>query len=106
MHALRDVDIRMTPKMFVYDVLERPLTEAQPQTIKVGRTFQGNSSAPSRVSFIRLAGHWLAEAGFSEGDEVQVSVAPGEIRLRRQDASRGPEESRRLHSTKSDKKCA
>jgi hypothetical protein len=69
--------------MFVSDLLERPLTEAQPQTIKVGRTFQGNSSAPSRVPFIRLAGHWLADAGFSEGDEVQVSVAPGEIRLTR-----------------------
>jgi Toxin SymE, type I toxin-antitoxin system len=86
----------MTPKMFVSDLLERPLTEAQPQTIKVGRTFQGNSSVPSRVPFIRLAGNWLAEARFSEGDEVQVSVARGEIRLRRQDSSRGSEESRRL----------
>jgi hypothetical protein len=80
--------------MFVYDLLERPLTEAQPQTVKVGRIFQGNSSAPSRVPFIRLAGHWLSEAGFSEGDEVQVRVAHGEIRLRRQDSARGPQESR------------
>ena len=81
----------MTPKNFVCGLLERPLTEAQPQTIKVGRTFQGNSS---RVPFIRLAGNWLAEAGFSEGDEVQVSVARGEICLRRQGRSLGPEESR------------
>ena len=57
----------MTPKNFVSDLTERRLTEAQPRTIKVGRTFQGNPSAPSRVPFIRLAGQWLAEAGFMEG---------------------------------------
>jgi hypothetical protein len=85
----------MTPKTFVSDLLERPLTEAQPQTIKVGRTYQGSPSASSRVPFIRLAGHWLSEAGFMEGDEVQVSVTPGEIRLRRQGRSHGSEESRR-----------
>ena len=85
----------MTPKTFVSDLLEQDLTEAQPQTIKVGRTYQGNSSPPSRVPFIRLAGRWLEEAGFSEGDEVQVSVAPGEIRLRCRGSSRGPEESSR-----------
>ena len=84
----------MTPKTFVSDLLERRLTEAQPQTIKVGRTYQGNSSVPSRVPFIRLAGHWLTEAGFMEGDEVQVSVAPGEIRLTRRGRLRGSEESR------------
>ena len=67
----------MTPTNFVSGLLERPLTEAQPQTIKVGRTYQGSLSASTRVPFIRLAGRWLAEAGFSEGDEVQVSVAPG-----------------------------
>jgi hypothetical protein len=85
----------MTPTNFVSELTECRLTEAQPQTIKVGRNFQGNSSAPSRVPFIRLAGQWLVEAGFSEGDEVQVSVARGEIRLRRQDSSRGPEENHR-----------
>ena len=85
----------MTPTNFVSGLLERPLTEAQPQTIKVGRTYQGSLSASTRVPFIRLAGRWLAEAGFSEGDEVQVSVAPGEIRQRRQRRSRGSEESRR-----------
>ena len=95
MRALWSVGINMTPKNFVSDLLEPRLTEAQPRTIKVGRTYQGNSSAPSRVPFIRLAGNWLAEAGFSEGDEVQVSVAPGEIRLRRQGSSHGSEESRR-----------
>ena len=68
----------MTAMSLVSDLLERPLLEAQPQTIKVGRTYQG---ANSRVPFIRLAGHWLAEAGFAEGEIVQVSVARGEIRL-------------------------
>ena len=71
----------MTAMNLVSDLLERRLLEAQPQTIKVGRTYQGNSSTPSRVPFIRLAGHWLAEAGFAEGGIVQVSVARGEIRL-------------------------
>jgi hypothetical protein len=85
----------MTPTNFVSDLLERPLTEAQPQTIKVGRTYQGCPSANSRVPFIRLAGRWLEEAGFSEGDVMQVGVTPSEIRLRRQDRSRGSEESRR-----------
>jgi hypothetical protein len=91
----------MTPKNFVSDLLEQDLTEAQPQTIRVGRTYQGNSLASSRVPFIRLAGRWLVEAGFSEGDQVQVSVARGEIRLRRQDKSRGSEESRRPDDTMS-----
>ncbi len=84
----------MTPTNFVSDLVEPQLTEAQPQTIKVGRTYQGSLSATSRVPFIRLAGHWLAEAGFMEGDEVQVSVTPGEIRLRRQGRSRSEESSR------------
>jgi hypothetical protein len=95
MRAFWCVRINMTPKNFVSDLLEHPLTEAQPHTIKVGRTYQGAFPAPTRVPFIRLAGHWLAEAGFMEGDEVQVSVTRGEIRLRRQGRSRGPEESRR-----------
>lgn len=84
----------MTQELFVSDLLERPLTEAQPQTIKVGGTYQG-ISANSRVPFMRLPGPWLAENGFSEGDEVQESVTSEEIRLRRQDSSCGPEESRR-----------
>ncbi len=85
----------MTPKNFVSDLVEHPLTEAQPRTIKVGRTYQGSLSASSRVPFIRLTGNWLAKAGFMEGDAVQVSVGPGEIRLRRQGKSPGSEESRR-----------
>src|SRR6266446_2639798 len=87
----------MTPKNFVSDLLGSKLTElteAQPRTIKVGRTYQGGFSATSRVPFIRLAGHWLSQAGFMEGDMVQVSVTPGEIRLRRQGKSRGSEKSR------------
>jgi Toxin SymE, type I toxin-antitoxin system len=77
----------MTPTNFVCGLLEHRLTEAQPQTIKVGATYQGNFSPSSLVPFIRLAGHWLADAGFSEGDVMQVSVAHGEIRLRRQESS-------------------
>jgi len=68
----------MTAMSLVSDLLERRLLEAQPQTIKVGRTYRG---ANSRVPFIRLSGNWLEEAGFSEGDVAQVSVARGEIRL-------------------------
>ena len=64
------------------ELLEQSVIEARPRTIKVGRTYQGRFSAECRVPFIRLSGHWLVEAGFSEGDSVQVSVAPGEIRLR------------------------
>ena len=83
----------MTPTNFVSDLLERPLTEAQPQTIKVGRTYHGSPSANSRVPFIRLAGNWLKEAGFSEDDVIEVSVTPGEIRLRRQESSRSEQDS-------------
>jgi len=68
----------MTAMSLVSDLLERRLLEAQPQTIKVGRVYQG---ANSRVPFIRLSGTWLAEAGFAEGEMAQVSVARGEIRL-------------------------
>ncbi len=83
----------MTPKIFVSDLLERPLAEAQPRTIKVGSTYQGSPSASSRVPFIRLAGHWVEKAGFSEGDVMQVSVTLGEIRLARQGSSRSEDDS-------------
>lgn len=89
---LRFVNIGMTPRNFVCDLLERPLTEAQPRTIKVGRVYQGGFPANSRVPFIRLAGRWLEEAGFSEGDVMQVNVVRGEIRLRRQNSSRSEED--------------
>jgi hypothetical protein len=65
------------------ELLEQPLTEAHPLTIKVGRTYQGRFSAQSPVPFIRMAGRWLTDAGFLEGDVLQVSVAQGEIRLTR-----------------------
>jgi hypothetical protein len=64
------------------ELLDRGLTEAQPQTIKVGRTYQRGFSATSRVPFIRLSGRWLEEAGFLEGDVLEISVALGEIRLK------------------------
>ena len=28
---------------------------------------------------LRLSGHWLAEAGFGEGDKVQVEVSKGQL---------------------------
>ncbi len=28
---------------------------------------------------LRLSGHWLAEAGFQEGDKVQVEVSKGQL---------------------------
>lgn len=28
---------------------------------------------------IRLSGHWLGEAGFQEGDKVQVEVSKGQL---------------------------
>jgi hypothetical protein len=64
------------------ELLESPLTEARPTNIKVGRNYQGGFSATSRVPFIRLSGRWLEEAGFSEGDVLEVSVVQGEIRLK------------------------
>lgn len=67
-------------------VLGRKVTEAQPRTIRVGRTFRPAASGTQRVPFIRLAGHWLSDAGFEEGDQVSVTIAPGEIRLTRNPA--------------------
>jgi type I toxin-antitoxin system toxin SymE len=92
-HQIRPAQMviyRVDTATLVSDLLERRLTEAQPQTIKVGRTYQGGFSANSRVPFIRLSGRWLAEAGFSEGDVVQISVALGEIRLKWQSGSAHP----------------
>jgi anaerobic selenocysteine-containing dehydrogenase len=57
------------------------LCEARPHTIRVGRTFTQRAAGSQLVPFIRLAGHWLADAGFEEGDTVRVTVARGEIRL-------------------------
>jgi hypothetical protein len=79
---------RVDVSTLIADLLERRLTEAQPRTIKVGRTYRGTLSAAFRVPFIRLADRWLEEAGFSEGDVMQVNVSRGEIRLRRQGSSK------------------
>jgi len=78
------------------ELLEQPLTEAQPLTIKVGRTYQGRFSAQSRVPFIRMAGRWLTEAGFLEGDVLRVTIAPGEIRLTRMGSKRDAVDSNAL----------
>lgn len=72
----------MTASDFIAELLE--LCEARPLTIRVGRTYQGGFGNAVRVPFIRLAGRWLDEAGFTEGDTLRVSVASGEIRLVRQ----------------------
>jgi hypothetical protein len=34
-----------------------------------------------RVPFIRLTRKWLADAEFSEGDRIDITVVAGEIRL-------------------------
>lgn len=59
------------------------IIEAAPRALKVGRLYPTSSRdrSPDPVPFIRLAGKWLAELGFKEGDIVDVVVAPGEIRL-------------------------
>lgn len=75
------VYIGMKVGLLVSKLLDRPLIEAKPLTIKVGRTYQGGFSTQSRVPFIRMAGRWLTEAGFMEGDVLQVTVVQGEIRL-------------------------
>jgi hypothetical protein len=31
------------------------------------------------VPFIRIRGRWLADAGFQIGDDVQISVQPGQL---------------------------
>jgi hypothetical protein len=70
----------------IADLLE--LCEARPQTIRVGRTYHGGFGRASRVPFIRLAGRWLEELGFTEGTVLDVIVGPGEIRLVRQEETR------------------
>jgi hypothetical protein len=35
------------------------------------------------VPFIRMSGHWLAEAGFSQGDEIYIAIANGQIVITR-----------------------
>lgn len=69
-------------EQIVADLLQ--LCEARPRTIRVGRTYYGGFGTASRVPFIRLAGRWLEEAGFTEGRAVDVVVEPGEVRLVRQ----------------------
>ena len=81
-HRSQRVSIGVKTGILASELLERPLTEAQPPTIKVGATYQGRFSAQSRVPFIRMAGRWLTEAGFLEGDVLRVSVGRGESGLR------------------------
>ena len=68
-------------------ILEERLLEAQPRTIRVGYLYQNRLRRPaSRVPFIRLAGQWLGDAGFNEGDTLTIQVTRGEIRLIRQES--------------------
>lgn len=67
----------------------RPVIEAAPRTLKVGRVYPtstGNRS-PNPVPFIRIAGKWLAKIGFNDGDILDVVISPGEIRLVRREGS-------------------
>ena len=69
--------ISMNLRRLADELLDYPLAEAQPRTIKIGKTFQARAGGRKQVLVpcIRLAGQWLAEAGFSEGDTLQVSVS-------------------------------
>ena len=69
-------------------ILEDRLLEAPPRMIHVGYLYQNRLRRPaSRVPFIRLAGQWLAAAGFNEGDSLTVQVTSGEIRLIKQESA-------------------
>ena len=76
------VIIRVSVRNFVETLCNTGLVEAQPQSIRVGYLYQDRlGRSASRVPFIRLAGQWLADAGFDEGDVLAVQVTSGEIRL-------------------------
>ncbi|MEA3188525.1 MAG: Toxin SymE, type toxin-antitoxin system [Chthoniobacter sp.] len=51
--------------------------------ITVGRLFQHTARPGLAVSVpqIRLSGKWLADAGFREGDTVEIAVEPGRLTL-------------------------
>jgi Toxin SymE, type I toxin-antitoxin system len=76
----------MSIRNFIRTVCAAPLLEAQPHMIRVGCMHQGRVGGDdSRVPFIRLAGRWLSEAGFEEGDMLRVEVAPSHIRFVKQE---------------------
>lgn len=52
------------------------------RTLTVGCLHSSRGSKPA-VPFIRLAGKWLEQAGFSKGDALAVTVSQGELRLTR-----------------------
>ena len=55
-----------------------------PRSITVGRRYHFRGAGlPYRVPFIRLSGRWLADAGFEEGDMVEVQVGRDSIILTR-----------------------
>jgi len=65
------------------------LLNSRPNNLLV--LFPQGSKGQRQVPFIRLAGGWLSDAGFGEGDQVLVTVARGEIRLLRDPATPLPQ---------------
>jgi len=52
--------------------------------IKVGSTIRvAKNGRSSKVPFIRLSGKWLEDAGFEEGDYLEICVQRGELRMLR-----------------------
>jgi hypothetical protein len=49
--------------------------------ITVSRRFRQNRRTNSHVPFIRIAGNWLEQAGFSIAGKVQAQVSHGQIIL-------------------------
>jgi len=66
---------------------ERNRTSRKPATrqIRVGklRYAQGVNFAECDVPFIRIRGHWLADAGFLPDDEVTIRIRQGRLVLTR-----------------------
>ncbi len=64
-----------------------PLRKRSPALGTVRRAKVHARSCPLRERYtsyplIRLSGHWLAEAGFSRGQEFDVKVSKGKLVLR------------------------
>jgi hypothetical protein len=77
-----------------YRIRPRPTPGARmtaPRTVKVGRRYQFRGAGlPYRVPFIRLSGQWIVEAGFGEGDMIEVKVSAGSILLSRREGAPMP----------------
>jgi hypothetical protein len=55
---------------------------AERRVLKVGYLLVRRGGMAVRVPLLRLAGKWLWEAGFNEGDLVEVLVSEREVLIR------------------------